>query len=115
MNSRPRAAQAAATRPETGSSRYSRKHISGRPAARVTSPGYDAASAWSPSRSRVPTLVMWAGAFVSTIVARVARLAARETNSVARVEEIQVRDTASITSARPPTAASGKPLAIALP
>ena len=35
--------------------------------------------------------------------------------TAARVEEIQVRPTAAMTSARPPTAASGKPLARALP
>ena len=38
-----------------------------------------------------------------------------EADSAATVDEIQVRLAASITSARPPTAASGKPFAIALP
>ena len=42
-------------------------------------------------------------------------VASRETGRVARVEEIQVRRAHSITSRFPPTAASGKPFASALP
>src|SRR6266550_96599 len=101
LNNSPRVAQPRATPRETSSLAKCRKHISAIPPTPVTKSSCFRCKRCSPCSSRVPMRCRWP-----------------HTSSCAKissVEEIQVRATPDITSARPPTAARGKPFASAFP
>src|SRR5204863_4190771 len=115
LNRSPRTAQPRATPREISSLAKCRKHISAIPPTPVTKSSCFRCKRCSPCSSRVPMRCRWPHTSSCAKISRVACAAASATLSVASVEEIQVRATPDITSARPPTAARGKPFASAFP